>query len=55
MLEKWSTTSKLSDNKLSHTLDSQYIFSLVREPTCPPYVLHLFFDMFKSFLIFVII
>ena len=55
MLEKWSTTFKLSDVKLSHTLDSRYIFSLVREPTCLPYLLHLFFDIFKSFLMFVII
>ena len=32
MLEKWSTTSKLCDVKLSHTLDSRYIFHLHENP-----------------------
>ena len=28
-------------------------FSLVREPTCPSYLLNLFYDIFKSFLTFI--
>ena len=30
-------------------------FSLAREPTCPPYLLNLFFDIFKSFPLFTMI
>ena len=30
-------------------------FPLVREPTCPPYLLNLFFDIFKSFPVFIIL
>ena len=30
-------------------------FSLVREPACPPYLLNLFFDIFKSFPLFIVI
>ena len=49
MLVKWSPTSKLSDIKLSHILDGRHIFLLVREPTCPPYLLNLFFLYFQIF------
>ena len=52
MLDKWNPISKLSDIKFSHYPDDRYIFFLlVREPVCPPYLLNLFFDIFKSFLI----
>ena len=30
-------------------------FSLVQEPACPPYLLNLFFDIFKSFPLFTMI
>ena len=53
MLDKWGPTSKLSDIKLSHYPDGRYIFSLVREPACPPYLLKLFFDIFKSSPLFI--
>ena len=49
MLDKWSPSSKLPHIKLSHYQDSQYFFSLARDATCPPYLLNLFFDIFKSF------
>ena len=55
MLDKWSPTFKLSDIKLFHIPDGRYIFSLAREPTCRPYLLNLFFDIFKSFSVFVMI
>ena len=55
MLDKWSSTSKLSNIKLSHIPDGRYIFSLVKESTCPPYLLNLLFDIFKPFPVFVII
>ena len=41
--------TKVSDIKLSH------IFSLVRKPTYRPYLLNQFFDILKSFPVFVII
>ena len=54
MLEKWSPTSKLFNTKFSHYPDGRYIlFSLVLERTCPPYLLNLFFDIFKSFPLFI--
>ena len=55
MLDKWSPASKLSDIKLSHIPDGRHIFLLVRESTCPPYLLNLFFDIFKAFSVFVMI
>ena len=39
MLDKWSPTSKVSVIKLSHYPHGQYNFWLVREPTCPLYLL----------------
>ena len=55
MLDKWSSTSKLSNIKLSHIPDGRYIFSLVQESTCPQYLLNLLFDIFKPFPVFAII
>ena len=56
MLDKLSPIPKLCDIKLSHILDGRYIFfSLVREPTCLPYLFNLLFDIFKSFPVFVMI
>ena len=55
ILEKWSPTSKLCHIKLSNYPDSRYIFSTCREPVCPPYLLNLFFDIFKSFIVFIIL
>ena len=47
MLDEWSPTSKLSDIKLSHTVD---IFSLlVREPTCLPYLFSISSNLFPCF------
>ena len=53
MLDKWSPTSKLSNIKLSHYLDGRHIFFTWREPACLPYLLNLFFDIFKSFPLFI--
>ena len=39
MLDKWSPTSKVSVIKLSHYPDGQYNFWIVREATCPLYLL----------------
>ena len=54
MLDKWSPTFKLSHIKLSH-YPVDIFFPLVREPICPPYPLNLFFDIFKSFPVFIIL
>ena len=55
MLDKWNPTSKLSGIKLCQVPDGQYIFSLARESTCPPYLLKLCFYIFKSFPMFIMI
>ena len=55
MLDKWSPTYKLSHIKLSYYQNSQYFFSLALEPTCPPYLLKLFFNIFKSFPVFILL
>ena len=55
MLHKWSPTSTLSDMKFPHNPSSRYIFSLVREPACPPNLLNLFLDIFKYFPLFIMI
>ena len=55
MLDKWSPTSKLSHIKFPHNPDGRYIFSLVREPACPPNLLNLFLDIFNYFPLFITI
>ena len=49
MLDEWSPTSKLSDIKLSHIPDSQYIFLFVCEPTCLPYLFLISSNLFPCF------
>ena len=55
MLDKWSSTSKLSGIKLSTLQTVDIFFSFVQERTCLPHPLNLFYDIIKSFLVFVII
>ena len=43
----------ISNSPLFQTVD--IFFSFLREPTCPPYLLNLFFDIFKFFPVFIMI
>ena len=55
ILDKWSPRSNLSDIKLSHIPNGQYIFFTCTRTHLSPYLFNLFFDILKSFPIFVII
>ena len=46
-------SSPISNCPTIQTVD--IFFQLVREPVCPPYLLNLFFDIFKSFIVFIIL
>ena len=47
------SSSPISNCPTIQTVD--IFFPLVREPICPPYPLNLFFDIFKSFPVFIIL